>query len=87
MLFISKKWKKIWKKKVYRYILLFIDWQSIKFYIILLMFDTSSKIIKFNGIFTIFNDFKLTVFNGLSNFNEILWNLTDYQSINKITYL
>jgi hypothetical protein len=52
------------------------------------MFDISSKIIKFNGFFTnIYNGFKLTVFNGLSNVNKIVLNLTVYQSISKIIYL
>jgi hypothetical protein len=29
----------------------------------------------------------LIIFDGLSNINEIIWNLTGYQSISKIIYL
>jgi hypothetical protein len=35
----------------------------------------------------IYNDFNLTVFDGLSNDNEIIWNLNDHQSKGRITHL
>jgi hypothetical protein len=35
----------------------------------------------------IYNGFNLTVFDGLSNNNEIAWNLDDHQSKSRLTYL
>jgi hypothetical protein len=44
-----KKYKKILKiKKIYRYVFILLDWWSLKFHVISLSFDSSSKIIKFS---------------------------------------
>jgi hypothetical protein len=34
----------------------------------------------------IYNGYNLTVFDGLSNDNEIVWNMNDYQSIDRRTH-
>jgi hypothetical protein len=37
--------------------------------------------------YVIYNGFNLTVFDGQSNDNEIVYNLNHHRSTNKITYL
>jgi hypothetical protein len=63
------KYKKILKiKKIYRCVLLHLDRWSFKFHAISLSFDSPSKTINFH---VIYNGSNLTVFDGLSNDNEI----------------
>jgi hypothetical protein len=38
-------------------------------------------------VLRIYKGYNLTIFNGVSNDNEIIWNFNDYQSINKRTYI
>jgi hypothetical protein len=53
----------------------------IQIYVISLSFDSPSN------FHTIYNDFNLTVFDGLSNGNEIAWNLNDHQFRGRRTHL
>jgi hypothetical protein len=77
---LNKYKKKILKmKKVCRCVLL--DWWSLKFYVISLSFDSPSN------FHTIYNGSNLTVFDGLSNDNEIVWNFNDHQSKNRSIYI
>jgi hypothetical protein len=73
------KYKKILKmgKKIYRCVLLPLNWWSFKFYAISLSFDSPSKTIKFS----------CNLFDGLSNDNEITWNLNYHQFKGKRTHL
>jgi hypothetical protein len=43
--------------------------------------------IKDSKFYIIWSDFNLMIFNGLSNDNEITWNLKHYQFMSKRTYL
>jgi hypothetical protein len=76
--FLNKYKKKSYKWKInYKCVLILLDWGSFKFHSISLSFDSLSKTIKF---YVICNGSNLTFFDGLSNNNEIVWNLNDHQS-------
>jgi hypothetical protein len=64
------KYKKNLKneKKKYRCVLPLLDWWSLKFHTISLSFDSPSKTINFHAIY---NGSNLTVFDRLSNDNDI----------------
>jgi hypothetical protein len=70
---------KIFKnKKTYEYVIILIDWWWFKFhtfYCHLILHQESSKFC------TIYNGYNLMVFDGLSNDNEIIWNLNHHQYI------
>jgi hypothetical protein len=66
-----KKIEKI-EKKTYKYVLLFKDWRWLKIHYCLLVHQTPSEYYAFC------NDSNLTVFEVLSNDNEITWNLNHY---------
>jgi hypothetical protein len=48
--FDNKFLNKYKKNKIYRRVLLSVDWWSFKFHIILLLFDTSSKTVKIEAL-------------------------------------
>jgi hypothetical protein len=61
---------------------LYIDGDSnfIQFYYRLILHQGSLK------FYIIYNSYNLMIFDGLSNDNEITWNLNHHQSINRRTY-
>jgi hypothetical protein len=65
----QNKYKKNLKnrKKVYKCVLLRLDWWSFKFHGISLSLDSLSN------FYVICNGFNLTAFDGLSNDNKITW--------------
>jgi hypothetical protein len=81
----SLKKKKIEKIEFfYKYVLLPLDWWSVKFYVISLSFDSPSMTINFH---IIYNGSNLMIFDELSNDNEITWNLNDHQFKSRRTHL
>jgi hypothetical protein len=70
-------------KKNYGYVLLLIDdgdSNFMQFHYRLILHQGPSK------FYIIYNSYNLTVFDGLSNDNEIIRNLNYHQSINRRTY-
>jgi hypothetical protein len=63
-------------------IFLLIERECFNFFIISLLFDSPSQTIIF---YIICNDFNSTIFEKLSNYNEVIWNLKLYRSISKRT--
>jgi hypothetical protein len=77
------KYKKILKmKKVYRCVILILDWWSFKFHVIRLI--VHQRPLNWNRCKLYEN---LMVFDRLSNNNEIVWNLNDHQSKCRRTHL
>jgi hypothetical protein len=76
----SEKWK---KKFIDLFFYLSIDDHSnfIQFHYHLIVHQ------KLSNFHTIWNGFNLTVFDGLTNDNKIVWNLNDHQSKGRITHI
>jgi hypothetical protein len=66
------KYKKLNRKESYRYIFLLINWWWFEFNVILLSFDSLSKIVKLKPLQSANI---LMVFHELASNNEIPWNL------------